>query len=140
MALRSKPRPISQPDILTNLIAEATVTAANTNHPTVDQGQGFGTITNPQVAIYVTVIKSSVGDEGYVWTLHQSDDNFAADDDTIGTHTIQSAAADDLIYVDNAPVVFNTDAITKRYYRLVSTVSGTLPSYTVAGGSYLGAK
>ena len=132
--LRAIQKPVTTADADLELYSGGTI-SVNTNHSTIDLGATFGVTVAPQVGCYITAIDSTTGDEGYTWTLHQSDDNFAADDDTIGTKTIQSAAAGDLAEVPSAVVCFTTDSITKRYIRLVITVAGTTPSVTYS--SYL---
>lgn len=137
MALRTKKHPESIPDLNLRLVAAGTF-AVTTTHATIDLGAAFASITSPEVDLYISAIDSTTGDESYTFALHQSSDNFVADDETIASKIIASAGAGDLALIPNAVVVVGTTEITKRYIRLVSTLAGTTPSVTMS--VYLGAK
>ncbi len=136
MSNRAIIREVSTPDDDRKML-DATY-AATANGSTIDQGAAFASIANPWVDLYISAIESDTGDESYTFALHQSDDNFAADDDTLGLLIIASAAPDDLDLIPNAAEGFGTRQITKRYIRVVITIAGTIAIGTTCK-AYLGA-
>ena len=132
----TQPRPASNVDTQRILVAAGTF-AVTTTHATMDLGAAYATIMRPQVVLDITAIESDTNDESYTFALHQSDDNFAADDDTIGRKVLAAGGvANSLDLIPNAQVPFNTDSITKRYVRIVTTIAGTIAT-GVTFGAYL---
>lgn len=136
MSLVESPRSIMPPDANQELIAASTIAFVGaTNGTALDLGASYGKYTNPQVQLKISAIKSSVGDETYNFMLQQADDAaFTVNVENLGDTSTKynSAVAGDLYWVINVDNTLQTNSVTRRYVRIVTTEGGTLPSVTLA--------
>jgi len=118
------------------LIAAGTVIAASGRQLVIDFGTDIASIRSPIVSLFITAIKSSIGDESYQIDLEQSPTGAWAGEETLlGQIIYASAVANDLDVVLIDETVFGTHMVNERYVSLNVTVGGTAPSFTL--GAYL---